>query len=798
MAKGGSKALTGILCFIFGFLFAIIVEVAAIAAGIYFLLNADIDGIFSLAGIDNTDEDGKNIYINTNVDEGGVKKVTDLVAALRDLAGKGSANLTIGDFEKLFPIADSGVDYVYTSLASALSGYNITEDDLREIIDEEELKQTPFSELGSFFAECGDKVQVSTLLKIASVDIESNALYLTAAYGAEAAVIYDADGDIVLYKDSFTLKEGVYVRSGDEAVLPAEFESYLVERGNGVDFDLYYAVEDAARANAAYIAQSVEEGFVSTSVNYTLYSAQTARISGGYYYNSADELVVLHSRTLGEIKDGENGVLSALDDVYVTDVIGKADDEVLNSVLGGVTLGDLLNGKVSFEDKLDSVYVPAVIDVTLDDAIMMYVGYSLVDVTPAEGQAYDYTATLLSYEQDENGAWVVAGSRQCFVEAEEGKVSRVYYMEDGKETEYKGVAISKIGTQTANITKALKVKDVIEIEEGDRLMEKLGEYTIADIGSAIDELYLSDFLDDIFTEDSLMAYMVYGISNIQPVAEGQVVPEGVTHTATYHISETETVQVYVVTDSQTAGEVTDYIITRVYYFVEEAETECFTTINGVNDRINGLMNDLTLGEIISITEEDGDILNALSGSTINSLSSDLNALTLQELFTDAVYGEDAQLVQVTEQTYSADYIYYEKIDGEFVLVNAGEENQGKLFGEWQESYAQYYTYGASEGVWSLLLYNENGEKVYGINDVSVITENVVYNLGTCTLNRFAQLGVIEMESSQATLEMKLSNFTEIGGVSTGYEPPVGKTCVGDLTMSEFIELIGAIGSVGQS
>ena len=84
---------------------------------------------------------------------------------------------------------------------------------------------------------------------------------------------------------------------------------------------------------------------------------------------------------------------------------------------------------------------------------MMYVGYSLVDVTPAEGQAYDYTATLLSYEQDENGAWVVAGSRQCFVEAEEGKVSRVYYMEDGKETEYKGVAISKIGTQTANITK---------------------------------------------------------------------------------------------------------------------------------------------------------------------------------------------------------------------------------------------------------------------------------------------------------------------------------------------------------
>lgn len=64
--KGGSKALTGILCFIFGFLFAIIVEAALIGGGIYFLLNADIDNLLSTVGVDNYDEEtGKNIYIST-------------------------------------------------------------------------------------------------------------------------------------------------------------------------------------------------------------------------------------------------------------------------------------------------------------------------------------------------------------------------------------------------------------------------------------------------------------------------------------------------------------------------------------------------------------------------------------------------------------------------------------------------------------------------------------------------------------------------------------------------------------
>ena len=347
MAKGGSKALTGILCFIFGFLFAIIVEVAVIAAGVYFLLNADIDKLLSTVGVENTDEEGKNIYINTNVEEGGVQKVTDLVSRLKEFADKGADNLTLGDFTDLFPIGDTGIDRVYSALADALSSSGMTEEELRDIIDEEELKATPFSKLGEFFADCGKAVPVDAVLSIAGIDVQSSALYLSIAYGSEAAVVAGADGYTVLYKDTFVLEEGSYVRA-DGAVLPASLVSYLEESAGGDEYYLYYSVHDGARAASATVARSTEDGYVLTDIAYGMYDASSAVLSGGYYYNAADELVVVSDRTLGEVMEGDNGIMSVFDDVYVTDILDKeGDDELVNSILGGVTVGEPLPGNVT-------------------------------------------------------------------------------------------------------------------------------------------------------------------------------------------------------------------------------------------------------------------------------------------------------------------------------------------------------------------------------------------------------------------------------------------------------------------
>lgn len=114
---------------------------------------------------------------------------------------------------------------------------------------------------------------------------------------------------------------------------------------------------------------------------------------------------------------------------------------------------------------------------------------------------------------------------------------------------------------------------------------------------------------------------------------------------------------------------------------------------------------------------------------------------------------------------------------------------GKLEGPWSEEYAGYYTYGATAGVWSLFLYEGGSEQLYYINDVAKMQLNVTANLRTTTLGGFMEMGIIS-ETSEGTLSMSLDRFEGVGG----YEVPEGKDTIGDLTISEFIQLIGALGT----
>lgn len=618
--KGGSKALTGILCFIFGFLFAIIVEAALIGGGIYFLLNADIDNLLSTVGVDNYDEEtGKNIYINTNVEEGGVEKVTDLLDTLKGFADKGKDELTIGDFTSLFPVGDTFIDGIYSSLANALAGYDITEEDLREIIDEEQLKATPVASLGEFFRECGQSVKVETVMQIAGIDVAASPIYLAVAYGDRASVMYSVeDGSAtVLYADEFAYEDGAYIREDGQA-LGAELEEYLVARSDG-SYALYYSVGEDGTAEAARYADGM---FVPSGAEYTLYSEETAKLSGGYYYDSEGALVVLHARTIGEISEEES--------------------------------------------------------MTIENAIGM--------------------------------------------------------------------------------------------------------------------VYLADLLGDISADNAVMAYMVYGISGITAADGSMQLPDGVTHTAVYHILGEDgepvtdsdgnpvTKEAYVVTEGG--------VITDVYYLEETADGSgiklgCNTTVDESVGRIDGLKDDMTIGELLG-DSGDGDnvLLDALRDSTINSLADDINSLSIQELFAEDIYAGGGELAQVTEATFSADYIYYtDETGGE--LVNG----TGKLEGPWSEEYAGYYTYGVTAGVWSLFLYEGGSEQLYYINDIAEMQLNVTANLRTTTLGGFMEMGIIS-ETSEGTLSMSLDRFEGVGG----YEVPEGKDTIGDLTISEFIQLIGALGT----
>lgn len=864
MAKGGSKSgsktLTGILCFIFGFLFAIIVEVALIAGGVYFLMKADIDDVLSLVGVENEDENGNKIIINTNVDEGGVKNITDLISAISDMFGNGVDNLTIGEVEGLFPVADRFVDSIYSGLAGALSAYDLTEEDLREIIDEEELKATPFSQMGEFITECLNNVEVATVLRVAGINPQENAMFLSIAYGIEAGVIYGEGEEIVLYRDVYTLNstsaetpeegegtqaqaatavtdgegasaypaegadgETYYVREADGSRLPQSMEHYLVPRANGTEYWLYYTVDDSGSAIYAEIASLAEtedgEEFTKSGVQYSIYDNRIAEISGAYYYDAQGELVILSSRTLGDVLESDGGILSAFDDVYITDVIGgnSGADDMLVEIFDGITVGDILNGNVIFDDLLDKVYVPDVLDVMANDAIMMYMGYSIVDVQPAEdvpegGIATTYTGTAYVYELSADGSqWVREECPCVIITSDIGIVQEVWFTDGaGNRTErYNGVTITDINAQTANVLYDLKVKDVIEIDESDRLMSKIGEYAIANVGDAIDEVVLADVLTVDTGADSfaLMAYMVYGINDVTPVQSPAYIEiDGVQveyqYTATYHYLyeeggdiKTQECDAYVAVDSEG-------VISAVYYALAEGGYgECGTRLDDVSTRIDGLMNDLTIGELIEI-DEDNTILNAISGATISTLDETINALSIQELFAKDIYGVETpyEVIESGEAegkiAFDSSYLYYYyNSENELVFVNSesgsGSGSLGHLE-EFTDEYGTLYTYGPTAGAWSLLLYGDYdetesgsdiGEKVYTINNVAQMQANVIENIGSCSLNDFEDMGVIEYSQ---TLDVHLSTiFPE-------YTASEGKTTVGDLTMSEFLDALGTL------
>lgn len=868
MAKGGSKSgsktLTGILCFIFGFLFAIIVEVALIAGGVYFLMKADIDDVLSLVGVENEDENGNKIIINTNVDEGGVKNITDLISAISDMFGDGVDNLTIGEVEGLFPVADRFVDSIYSGLAGALSAYDLTEEDLREIIDEEELKATPFSQMGEFITECLNNVEVATVLRVAGINPQENAMFLSIAYGIEAGVIYGEGEEIVLYRDVYTLNstsaetpeegegtqaqaatavtdgegasaypaegadgETYYVREADGSRLPQSMEQYLVPRANGTEYWLYYTVDDSGSAIYAEIASLAEtedgEEFTESGVQYSIYDNRIAEISGAYYYDAQGELVILSSRTLGDVLESDGGILSAFDDVYITDVIGgnSGADDMLMEIFDGITVGDILNGNVIFDDLLDKVYVPDVLDVMANDAIMMYMGYSIVDVQPAEdvpegGIATTYTGTAYVYELSADGSQWVREERPCvIITSDIGIVQEVWFTDGaGNRTErYNGVTITDINAQTANVLYDLKVKDVIEIDESDRLMSKIGEYAIANVGDAIDEVVLADVLTVDTGADSfeLMAYMVYGINNITPVQSPAYIEiDGVQveyrYTATYHYLyeeggdiKTQECDAYVAVDSEG-------VISAVYYALAEGGYgECGTRLNDVSTRIDGLMNDLTIGELIEI-DEDNTILNAISGATISTLDETINALSIQELFAKDIYGVETPYKVIESGTAGAGEIafdssylyYYYNSENELVFVNSESESGSGSLGhleEFTDEYGTLYTYGPTAGAWSLLLYGDYdetaegsdiGEKVYTINNVAQMQANVIENIGSCSLFDFYEMGVIgngsETDDTWNTLSKNIGTVTE-------------PQYIGDFTIEEFIAYVGNLPSL---
>lgn len=534
----------------------------------------------------------------------------------------------------------------------------------------------------------------------------------------------------------------------------------------------------------------------------------------------------------------------------------------------------------------DKLALPNVLKIKADEAITLFVGYGVYDVFAQDGKDYTHVGKL---EVKQGGETVEVN---VFIDSDEdGYVTKVwYYSSEGKKITVSGTAIDEVSEVISSVTKKLTLPNFLKIKADESItlyvgygvysvheevgegykyvgkydIEQDGETSAVDVfidtdeegyvtkvwyysseeekinisGTAIedvsetissvtDKLTLPNFLKIKATE-SITVYVGYGVSGVtEAVAEDG----SYTHKGNYKLSDTQTVECFIATDS-------DEIITSVWYYDENDKKVVVdgTTVSALSGRINGISNDLTLGDVMTIDDNSSAVLKALASSkisdmgdavenlkisdvlnaddiqksailrqlankSINELSGAIDAISIQSIYAKEIYdiklaeGETDSDIQpkLYEGGYNSKLLYFTEKDGVFTYVNSDGGNDNKIgyltatqFEELREQGVELYTYGEAKGMWRLILmiteYDEDPEgiqheKVYTLNNFNNMIQSCTQNINNATLKDLRDAGIIKMTDDE------LGKRLVING---DYENAVK---LGELTLAGLIEFI---------
>ncbi len=408
---------------------------------------------------------------------------------------------------------------------------------------------------------------------------------------------------------------------------------------------------------------------------------------------------------------------------------GKLMDKI-----GDCTIADVGN-------VVNELTLPDVMDIPADNAIMAFLAYGIteIDGTSAKLNGEAVTLTIVG----DNITEVTKGGEPV-----------------------PGTKIEAVGGKVNELTKTLKIKDIVDIEDDNKLMAKIGEYTVNNVGTAIKNLTLPDVID-IPANSAIIVYLAYGINEVN--AETNTAKQG-----------GETVNLTIV-----GGNITEV--------TKDGAPVDGTKISDLSSKISGLMDTLTIGELIEVPE-DNTILNAIKDSTINGIGDTIDNLTLNELYASEIYkvssyddrdsngqydkekdGDmtyiDAELRKAVvgepsdadkEIKFNANYLYYTKDEnGSYHLVQMEGKDLGKL--DSLPSSGEYYTYGAVQGMWTLLLTDESGaETPLKLNNIGSVITGVANRLKSSTLNDLDKAGILDFTDDALKTEVNgkaLGEFT---------------------------------------
>ena len=574
----GSGKLTGLLAFLLGFIFAIIVEAGVIFGVGYYALTTPIDNVFGMIGRENDDGNGNQLIDTT----GSVSTLMDLIKEISSIAGEGE-NLVIGDVIKLSPALDAKLKELYAEAEK----YGV-------YIDAEAVKEQKLSNLSEYLVnEVVMEIRPYELLTSSELGLggedsvfENNVLVRTLLLGAEAEYVVNGDEKYVVYYDEYVAEGDGFVRTDGEAY-PAgiDAEEWLTptnavlaaeEDGAGSKIYRQYFYYDPIAENYVVTAEDEDGAFKLVSASQATvypedYGNPPVNYTGNYVTDENGDMQFLtYVDENGEEQSLEVtfATLQNTNTLYrtlhyvdaaemLTDLMGGTQSEMLTDLMGGITVGDMLEGRVDIDSTVQNVTLVSVMGgVDPENRVMAYLGHRISNVTPVAGQEYAYTATYSYTDEDGNA---VSGNARVYVN-EAGEIERVADADTGKE---------------------------------------VPATTVGEAQDMVNDLQISSLLA-VPADDSVLAYLGYGITQVAATSDPLV------YSAVYNDNGTDVSVTVTVTDAE------DKIISSVVRD-DNGQSIPAATIEVLEDRVSGITETLALADFMSVapsyTDTDGTAVN---------------------------------------------------------------------------------------------------------------------------------------------------------------------------------------------
>lgn len=363
--------------------------------------------------------------------------------------------------------------------------------------------------------------------------------------------------------------------------------------------------------------------------------------------------------------------------------------------------------------------------------------------TPGVYQVYDKTGKLLKHKPLSVGALTSGNVTEIF---EDMQLKDVLNITAESDAILISLAYGNEGEDFKIVTNEDGTKDIVMAEgKKPRTVKDLKDKNM------IDSVRLSAIITPD-PEDKITMYILYGVEgkDYEIDKDGNIVMlDGKTPRTIGDLSG-ENSPISTITRDLTLGDVIS---------IDENDEETSALLISLKDtpidQLSTKINTLTLTEILGETDVEGNtFLKHLKDSTIKTFADDLEALTIQQIFEDDIYQKDE--------------------DGNFVT----DENGEKIL----------------TGTWKYLL-TENGKEVqYKISEVNKLVGNMTANVQSATLEDLHKDGIITTDNT-AFLETDILYKYVVGGTTIFNIDPIEnengqeKTKIGELTITEMLNYV---------